>query len=263
MDTSNPKYELGISLSGGGARGIAHLGVLESLKNHHLEPGIISGASMGAIIGCLYAAGYEARFILEEIKKEKLSRFLSWSLPGDGFLDLEYMEELLAAHIDKNDFSALKKPLFVSVSNLNTGLSEIISKGPLFEYIIASASIPIVFKPRIINNQTYVDGGLLDNLPSTAIRNKCKRLIGVDVNQCEPTDHINGIKEIAERCLRLGVECNVKENLKACDFVIVPKGIQEYYTFDFRKADDIFKIGFDYTEKIIGQIIEMIENPNE
>ncbi|NLN94907.1 MAG: hypothetical protein GX128_01885 [Bacteroidales bacterium] len=170
------------------------------------------------------------------------------------------MEELLAAHIDKNDFIALKKLLFVSVNNLNTGLSEIISEGPLFEYIIASVSIPIVFKPRIINDQIYVDGGLLNNLPSTATRNKCKRLIGVDVNQCEPTDHINGIKEIAECCLRLGVKCNVKENLEVCDFVIVPKGIQEYYIFDFRKADEIFEKGFDYTEKIIGQIIEIMEN---
>ncbi|NLN94906.1 MAG: hypothetical protein GX128_01880 [Bacteroidales bacterium] len=68
---------MGISLSGEGVRGIAHLGVLESLKNHYIEPGIISGANMGVIIGCLYAAGYEARFILEEIRKEKLSGFLS------------------------------------------------------------------------------------------------------------------------------------------------------------------------------------------
>ncbi len=258
MKTSTPEYKLGIALSGGGARGIAHLGVLESLRRHKIEPDVISGASMGAIVGCFYAAGYNPEYILEEVKKEKLTKFLKWGLPGDGFLDLEYMEELLAGHIEKNDFSSLKKPLFISVTNLNTGRNEIISKGPLFEYIIASASIPILFKPRIINQQTYVDGGLLNNMPATAIRKICKKVIGVTINHCGPVKTVNGMKEIAERCLRLGIESNVKENLAVCDLVIQPENIQSFNTFDFRKADEIFRIGFEFTEEMITRIIDMM-----
>lgn len=249
------KYKLGIVLSGGGARGIAHLGVLDALQKHGIEPDLVAGTSIGAIVGSLYAAGLEPKFILEEIKKEKITKFLSWSLPGDGFLDLEYMEELLSKHIGENSFSALKKPLFISVSNLNTGKNEIISQGSLFEYVIASASIPIVFKPRIINGQTYVDGGLLNNMPVLAIRELCDRVIGVHVNHSGPLEKINGMKEIAERCLRLAIESNIKENMKACDIVIQPDKVKEFNTFDFRKADEIYQAGFDTTEAMMPEII--------
>lgn len=253
------KYKTGISLSGGGARGIAHLGVLESLQNHGIEPDVISGASMGAIVGCLYAAGYQPRFILEEVKREKLTKFISWSLPGDGFFDLEYMEELLSHHVPVNNFSALKKPLYISVSNLNTGKNEVISEGALFEFVIASASIPIVFKPRIINHQTYVDGGLLNNLPAFAIRDLCEKVIGVNVNHSGQVEKVSGMKEIAERCLRLAIESNVRENLEACDILVQPEKVADFFTFDFRKADEIFQAGFDATEAMIGEITKKLK----
>lgn len=253
------KYRLGIALSGGGARGIAHLGVLEALNKHGIEPDVISGTSMGAIIGCLYAAGLEPKFILEEIKKEKLSKFLSWSLPGDGFLDLDYMAELLSKHINSNDFSALKKPFFVSVSNLNSGKNEIISEGKLFEFVIASATIPVIFKTQVINNQVYVDGGLLNNMPVLAIRELCDKVIGVHVNHSGPRDKVSGIKQIVERCLRLALESNIKDNKLACDVFIQPDKVTEFDTFDFRKADQIYKTGFDSTQEMMPDILKDLE----
>lgn len=252
------KHKLGIALSGGGARGIAHLGVLDALQKHGIEPDLIAGTSIGAIVGCFYAASLKPRFILEEIKKERFSKFLSWKLPGDGFLDLEHMEDLLRKHVDKDDFSTLKKPLYVSVSNLNSGKNEVISKGKLFDVVIASASIPIVFKPRIINDTMYADGGLQNNLPAIAVRDLCERLIGVHVNHSGPLKEINGIKEIAERCLRLAIEASVKENMMVCDVVIQPDKVKDFNTFDFRKADEIYKTGFEFTEAMMDEIREKL-----
>jgi len=253
------KYRLGIALSGGGARGIAHLGVLDALHKHGIEPDIISGTSMGVIVGCFYAAGLEPKLILEEIKKERLSKFLSWSLPGDGFLDLDYMEELLSKHISSNDFSALKKPFFVSVSNLNSGKNEIISEGKLFEFVIASSTIPVIFKTQLINNQVYVDGGLLNNMPALAIRELCDKVIGVHVNHSGPREKVSGIKQIVERCLRLALESNIKDNKVACDVFIQPDKVTEFDTFDFRKADQIYRTGFDATEEMMPDILEKLE----
>jgi len=251
-------YNLGIALSGGGARGIAHLGVLAALHKHGIEPEVVSGTSMGAIVGCFYAAGMKPSTILEEIKREKLSKFLSWSLPGDGFFDLEHIEELMARHIGTNDFKALQKPLYVSVSNLQSGKNEIISEGALFDYVIASACIPIIFKPRIINNYSYVDGGMLNNLPVLAIKNICKHVIGVHVNHSGPLEKINGMKEIAERCLRLVVETNIRENVEACDIFIQPEKVKNFNTFDFRKADELYKVGFEYCEAMMPEIIQKL-----
>lgn len=252
------KYKLGIVLSGGGARGIAHLGVLDSLHKHGIEPDVVSGASMGAIVGSFYAAGHEPKFILEEVKKEKLTKFLSWSLPGDGFLDLDYMEALLAKHISKDDFSALKKPFFVSVTNLNSGKNEIINQGLLFDYVIASSSIPVIFKPRMINDNTYVDGGILNNMPAVAIRDICEKIIGVNINHSGPLEKIHGMKEIVERCLRLAIESNIKENMSACDIIIQPEKMKGISTFDFRRADEIYQIGYDATEEMMPEIFSKL-----
>jgi NTE family protein len=252
------KYNIGIALSGGGARGIAHLGVLDALHKHGIEPEVVAGTSMGAIVGCFYAAGLEPKKILEEIKKEKLSKFLSWSLPGDGFFDLEHIEELMTRYIGENDFKALKKPLFVSVSNLHSGKNEIISQGPLFDYVIASASIPIVFKPRIINKLSYVDGGMQNNLPVLAIRDICRHVIAVHVNHSGPLEKIAGMKEIAERCLRLVIESNIRDSVEACDILIQPENVKNFFTFDFRKADALYKTGFDACENMMPEIIEKL-----
>jgi NTE family protein len=248
------KYKLGIVLSGGGARGIAHLGVLQALNENGIEPDAIAGTSMGAIVGCFYAAGRSPAFILEEIKKERITKFLSFSLPGDGFLDLEHIEELMKKHIGVNNFKSLKKPFFISVSNLNTGKYEIISQGRLFEYVIASASIPIIFKPQVINNNTYVDGGLLNNLPAQALRNDCEKLICVHVNHSGPLKKISGLKEIVERCLRLGIESNIIESIKAADVVIQPEKVKEYNTFDFRKSEEIYRAGYEATLEMMEEI---------
>ncbi|MBE0663557.1 MAG: patatin-like phospholipase family protein [Bacteroidales bacterium] len=248
------KYKLGIVLSGGGARGIAHLGVLDALHKHGIEPEVVSGSSIGAIVGCFYAAGVEPSFILDEIKKEKLTRFFSWSFPLSGFLDLDYMQEWFAKHISEDNFRALKKPFFISVTNLNSGKNEIINEGPLFDFVIASSTIPLIFKPRIINNNTYVDGGILNNMPAIAIRDFCDTIIGVNINHSGPLEKIHGMKEIVERSLRLAIESNIKENMRVCDIMIQPEEMKGISTFEFRRADEIYQIGFDATEEMMPEI---------
>jgi NTE family protein len=248
------KYKLGIVLSGGGARGIAHLGVLDALQKHGIEPDVVSGSSIGAIVGCFYTAGLEPNFILEEIKKEKFTRFFSWSLPLNGFLDLDYMHAWFSKHVSEDNFNALKKPFFISVTNLNSGKNEIISEGPLFDFVIASSTIPLIFKPRIINDNMYADGGILNNMPAIAIRDICETVIGVNINHSGPLKKIHGMKEIVERSLRLVIESNIKENMSVCDIMIQPEKMKGISTFEFRRADEIYQIGFDATEEMIPEI---------
>jgi len=123
--------------------------------------------------------------------------------------------------------------------------------------VLASASIPVIFEPQIIDGVTYIDGGLLNNLPVDCIRDQCRILIGVHVNHNGPEKNITGMKAIAERTFRLAIGQNVSESLAKCDFVIDPPETRLYNTFDFKKADEIFKIGFDETEK---RILEMFDS---
>jgi len=186
-------YKYGITLSGGGARGIIHLGVLEALREYGINPEIISGASAGALVGVFYAAGMSPREILQLVKSNKMVKMFKWQLPSSGLIDIRKIISLLEKNIPTDNFSALQRPFYCSVVNLNTGLVEIKNKGNLFQWVLASASIPIVFEPQIINGHSYVDGGLLDNLPVDCIRDQCETLIGVHVNYNGFEDQISGL----------------------------------------------------------------------
>ncbi len=253
------KAKIGIALSGGGARGIAHIGVLAALEKYGIHPDIISGTSIGALVGVLYASGYESGAILGLIKASKLHRVISLSRPTRGLLDLAKIEKLLRKHIPEDDFSALKKQFYCAVTNLNSGKSELISSGKLIDYVLASASIPIVFEPRIIDGQSYVDGGILNNLPIEPLLNQADLIIGVHVNHNEEMKEISGIKAIAERSFRLAISKNADDKFARCNLVIDPPAMQRYSVFDFSKADEIYDIGFSETETRILQLSEILD----
>ena len=249
MNSVQKKHQYGIALSGGGARGILHIGVLEALHKFQIYPEIISGTSMGALVGVLYASGMEPLQILELVKESKIHQMIKWKLPSSGLLDMKKVKAVLENHIQTDDFSALKKPFICTVTNLNSGLSEYKSSGKLIQWVLASATIPVIFEPQIIDGETYVDGGLFINLPVDCIRDQCDFLIGVHVNRNQPEENISGFKAIAERTFRLIFAKNVEESLAKCDLVIDPQQTRNYNTFDFNKADEIFRIGYEETEK--------------
>lgn len=259
MDTIQKPFKFGISLSGGGARGILHLGVLEALEKYGILPEIISGTSMGALVGVFYASGMKPLEILDLVKLSKLHRMINWKLPANGLLDLKKARSILEKNIPEDDFACLKIPFYCTVSNLNSGLTETKSSGKLFQWVLASASIPVIFEPQIIDGKTYVDGGLFNNLPVDCIRDQCRFLIGVHVNRNNPEENITGLQAIAERTFRLVFAQNVQESMALCDFVIDPPQTRLFNTFDFGKANEIFKIGFDETERRILELANLVD----
>jgi NTE family protein len=257
--TENSNIRFGIALSGGGARGIAHIGVLEALEKYGIKPKIISGTSIGAVVGVFYAAGYSPKEILEIVASRKFHKLINWHMPLSGLIDMDKVLHVMEEMIKADNFSALTMPFYCAVTNLNSGLVEIKSEGKLFQWVLASASIPVVFEPQIIDGQTYVDGGLLNNLPAESIRDKCQVLIGVHVNHNGPEEEVKGLMSVAERCFRLGIAQNVEDSKKLCDFVIEPPQTRDYTTFNFNKAEEIYEVGFRETEKQILHAFDSIE----
>lgn len=250
-NSQQEKYKLGLTLSGGGARGIAHIGVLEALEKYGIVPGIISGTSMGALVGVFYAAGYSPKEILNLITSSSLYEVVNWHVPFSGLVNIKGVVKILQKHVGQDDFSALKKPFYCAVSNLNSGKLEIKSKGELFKWVMASISVPVILKPQIIDGNTYVDGGLLNNLPTAPIRDKCEFLIGVNVNYNEHEEKVEGMQSVAERCFRLAIAKNIMGGIEDTDFMIQPPEVSTFSTFAFNKAEEIYKIGFECAEKRI------------
>ncbi len=250
------KKSIGIALSGGGARGIAHIGVLKALEENNIKPDIVAGTSMGAIVGVLYAAGLKANEINTLFKEEKIYKWfkVEWFRPG--LLSLAGVKDLLLKNIGHNEFDKLQRPFSLAVSNLNTGKGEIIRKGgQLTEWVIASAGVPIIFTPVEINGFTYVDGGLFHNLPAEPLVGECNYIIGSNVNPISREEKIESAKQVGERVFHLSIAQNVWQSRNYCDFFIEPRNLVKFSPWDYFKIDELIQIGYKAANKVINKFI--------
>jgi NTE family protein len=253
------QYNIGLVLSGGGARGFAHLGLLQALNDNGIFPDIISGTSAGALAGVLYADGYSPKEILHLMNSGSKLDFMRPALPREGLLQIGGIVKILKSCLRARTFEQLKIPLYVAATDLNNGKAEYFSKGNLIDPIIASASIPVLFQPVMINNILYVDGGVLDNLPVGPIEKKCRFLIGSFVNPVGYMEKINGLISIAERTFMLSMSKEILEKSKKFDLFVSPPELRNFKILDPEKAEVLFSIGYKATsEKLDKTFIKSI-----
>lgn len=243
-EKSKTGYDVGLVLSGGGARGYAHLGVLKALNELGIFPDIISGTSAGAIAGAMYADGYTPMQILKILGKNSRLDFLKLTVPRDGLLKMSGMTKLLGDSLRAKTFEELKIPLVVTATNLNLGKIEYFSSGELLTPVIASASIPVIFTPVEMNGCKYVDGGVMDNMPVGPVEKKCRILIGSYVNELGESDNFSSLIGIAERSFHLSIVKDLSAKRKRLDIFINPPGLSEFNAFDQAKAAEIFRSGY-------------------
>jgi NTE family protein len=253
------KYNIGLVLSGGGARGFAHLGLMQALNEAGIFPDIISGTSAGALAGVLYADGYSPKEILHLMSTGSRLDFMRPALPREGLLQIGGIIKILKSCLRAKTFEELKIPLFVTATDLNNGRAEYFSSGNLIDPVIASASIPVLFQPVLINDIYYVDGGVLDNLPLKPIENKCRYLIGSFVNPVGYMEKCSGLINIAERTFMLSMSKEINEKAKKFDLFVAPPELRNYKILDPEKAEDLFKLGYRATkDKLNLEIVKTI-----
>ncbi len=244
-------YKTGLALSGGAARGMAHLGAVKALYEKDIRPDCISGTSIGAIAGAFIADGYDPEELLDIFLGKRMVSYLGISFGKVGLFKMSGLESALDKHLKAKKFEDLKIPLYVASTNLNSGKVEYFNEGDLIEKIIASASIPGVFTPVKINNALYADGGILDNLPVHPLKSKCKKIIGVHVNYTGPEDEIGSAMSIVERSFHLSIGARIAEIANECDLFIEPEELQNYRLMDISSGREMFDIGYEKTKKLL------------
>ena len=252
------KKKYGYVLSGGGARGIAHLGVIKALEEEGVRPSGISGTSAGAIVGALYSYGHPPLKILEIIKKTKLLFAVRPSLSFTGLLKMDALKDVLKEYLPIS-FEPLKIPLTVSATDLRKGSTTYFSSGELIEPILASACIPVIFKPVTIKGTEYIDGGILNNLPVEPLLNKYDKIIGVHTNPIDNDFQGTNFKHILERTLLMAISQNTVASSQQCDYYLEPPGLSSFTGMDISKADELFEIGYRYTKENINNF-GLLEN---
>lgn len=241
--------KIGLALSGGGARGIAHIGVIKAMDELGVKPDVISGTSAGSIVAVLYANGMKPDEIFQVVSHLSIFKSVKIAWAWSGLLKMEGLQALLTKYIPSNTFESLKIPLTVAATEIRLGEVRYFSSGELAPAVISSCSIPGVFDPVHFNDRLYVDGGLLDNLPAKAIRDKCDFLIGSNCNHLTTDYDEHSLKAVIERSMLITVNANTQASRLICDLLIEPPYMSRYSVFEMGRAQEIFDAGYKYTKE--------------
>lgn len=250
------RLTVGLVLSGGGAKGYAHIGVLRVLEHAGIKIDYIAGTSMGAIVGGLYASGYNA-YQLEEIiqeidfnsilfkkKQRKFSDLHDKTYKEKYAIELELDEqfkpkipqgissahaplEILSKHLkhvhEVTDYSQLSIPFVCIGTDVETGEAHIFDTGFLPESITASAAYPSLIEPITINGTMYIDGGISNNFPVDVLREKVDIIIGVDVSgELYTKEEITSVATVIDQITSYNMVKKTKSQYSSVDILIRP-----------------------------------------
>jgi NTE family protein len=252
----------GYVFSGGGARGIAHLGVLRLLNENGIKPFAISGTSAGAIVGALYASGQSPEQILEAVKTASFFGWLNIRWHKDAVFSIDPLRKLLTNIIGNRTFEQLNTRLFVATTDIIKGVPVIHSTGPVVETVIASSAVPGIFEPIRIDGGLLVDGGVLNNFPIDPLLGLCDVIIGSHVNRQEKNVHadlFSNAVNILDRAYHLAISNSVYARAHQSD-ILIDHSLTAYPIYDLKNADGIFEAGYKEASKYRDQILRLVED---
>ncbi|MEY4591743.1 MAG: hypothetical protein RIR18_638 [Pseudomonadota bacterium] len=177
------KPKIALALGGGAARGFAHIGVIKALEAQGIVPDIVVGTSAGAVVGALYAGGYDAAALQQIAQRLDESLFADWTFGGRGFLKGDALQDFINNRLRNRVIEQLNKPFAAVATDLNTGKPVVFRSGDTGLAVRASAAVPGVFQPAQFRGQTYVDGGLTSPVPIKAAHDMgATFVIAVDIS---------------------------------------------------------------------------------
>ncbi len=274
--TTQEDAKVGLVLSGGGAKGLAHIGVLKVIEEAGVRIDYIGGTSMGAIIGALYASGYRAKeldsifravdfdtLIQDELPRDAKTFYeredsekYAITLPFDGFKiglpqglskgqNFYNQFSRYTAHVNEvRDFNKLPIPFFCMATNIETGKQVLLDKGYLPDAVAASGALPSVFSPVEFNGVLMTDGGVTNNYPVQEIIQKgAEIIIGVDVqDSLLSRDQLNSVTNIMLQIGNFRTNESMKGKIQQTDVYIKPV-ITDFSVMSFDRANDIIASG--------------------
>lgn len=249
---------VGFAFSGGGARGFSHIGVLMAFERFGIKPDIMSGVSAGSIAAVLYGAGLSPNDMIQCFSEaSRLGDFTGWSLPRSGLMKLDPFGKLLDSWLPIKNLEDLKIPVLVCATDFDQGKSIGWAKGEIVPRVLASCSIPVIFKPIIINGSHYVDGGVLRNLPAWAIRNYCRTLYGCNCSPLRKSEvRDRSIMEIAYRTFHLMLKANTPQDLRLCNYVINVHNITGVNAFELSSLKKGVVAGYEAASRVLEKIVD-------
>lgn len=240
---------IGLVLSGGGTKGVAHAGVLKFLKEKGVEPNILACCSAGSLVGALHSVGKTPDEILDFFQSIYFFNWKHFTFNQPGLVSSKIFRIYLEPVFKEMKIGDLDKDLRVVATELVSGTQVIFGKDfKVADAIIASCSVPGVTTPYIIGDKLYSDGGVLNNFPADIIKNECDRIVGAFASP--PQDigiqDLKSIKAVVSRSYDLLSYRTELHKFAYCDWFITSKKLSKFSMFE-RKSEilhEIFDIGY-------------------
>lgn len=270
---------IGLALGGGGARGLAHIAMLEAFDELGVRPSVIAGTSIGAIYGAAYASGLSGRALREQTRviltqrfglirnlftgtTQPFQRLVSALGARNALLDARVVLDLILPKDVKSDFADCDVPLKIVASDFYDQEPHVFSEGPLKPAIAASMALPALFQPVVVGGHALIDGGLTNPLPFDLLVGETDIVVAIDVSGAPVPDPGRETPTAFEAFFAsafLFERSIVKEKLKAAQpDILVSAGTSRFQVLDFLKCDEILAAAEPAKEKLKQQLSRVL-----
>ena len=243
---SKKKPVIALVLGSGGARGYAHIGVIEVLEQHGIKPDLIVGTSAGSIVGSIYASGKSAEQLRQIALDMKVGDVRDFKIGMKGFFDGQKVEDYVNKQTDKIPLEKMKIPMYVVATELQNGEKTIFNYGNTGQAVRASVSIPSMFIPTKIKGKEYVDGGLVSPVPVDIAKELgADIVIAVDILAQPANTETTNVWGLFNQNINIMQNRLAAEELKNADIVIQPDLREKAHIFDVKGRQDTMQAGID------------------
>ncbi len=247
---------IGLVLSGGGVRGMAHIGVLRAMEEHGISANVVSGSSVGALVAALYANGIPVQDMLTFFKETPLFKYNFITILKPGLVDTERYFDVFKAYFPEDSFEALERKLHVVATNLQEGSEEFFHTGELILPLLASAALPPVFGPVEINGCLYADGGIMNNFPIEPLSQEVNYVIGSNVSVIKKLEKkaISSSLQLANRTTALMIYAINRQKIWQCDLIFEPLELESIGVLDKKGIEKAYVIGYEHATKLLEKL---------
>ncbi|MFK2824895.1 patatin-like phospholipase family protein [Bacillus sp. B190/17] len=255
--------KIGIALGSGGARGFAHIGVLKALKEANIPIDMIAGSSMGSFVASLYGAGHDMEQVHKYSAAFRRKYFLDFTVPKMGFVSGRKIKNFIRIVTHGKSIEELSIPIAIVATDIKKAEKVVFRQGSVADAVRASIAIPGIFVPEKINGRLLVDGGVIDRVPVSVVKEMgADIIIGVDVSSVKKNAEIQTIFDVIMQSIDI-LQLEIIANRQTASNVMIRPPVDMYNSKTFTNIEEIITAGEEETQRRIPEIRAEMERWKE
>lgn len=238
--------KVGLVLSGGGAKGAFHLGVLTFLQEQNIEIEAYSGTSIGSIIAASHASGVSAQEQLKIFKSSDLKKVIKFNYFKKGLMRIDHENKIIKELLPIEKLEDLKKQVYINAYDLKQKQMHYFKEGNIISLCLASSALIPVFKPITYKNMSLIDGGLFDNIPIKPFLKRDYKILSLDALPRKKSlgkKSLNPLRFVKKKLFK-NLHKNISFSIKQSDYYLTSLSLREFKLLSFKDLDSCYKIGY-------------------